>query len=599
MTHSTSPALHTNDRVALVENTQLDGIANAPLETLVNILLPWRGLEVGLLLIVVEGVDTTIQVGVARGASVACDHDDGADWTVFGDEAGGITPEDVLAREEGMVWERGRGRWYSRGGQDENGSSVLLERSRHGSHGAVLGGWHRSWCKLLQLIVRVQVRDGNLSQQTCLVHHGHSLAWVVALGSLARQHDTVGAIQNSIAHIADLGTGGAWVVGHALQHLSGANGGLAGNVALGDHHLLCNENLGGRDLDTQITTSHHDTVGDLEDLVKVVDSLLVLNLGDDLDVLALLTEHLTDSGDVLCATNKRGKDHVHVVLDTKFQIGLVLFAQSGEIDVCLGQVDTLLAADLAVVDRLALQCLVVHHLQHLESEHTVVDVDGAALFNDLGDVLVVDVHVLVVGSGSILVVCGDVDLGACGNGNVLVVWSVSGADLGTLGVEGDGDRAAFLGGLGLAGVVNDGLVVLVAAVREVHADDLQTSSAEHVDLLGRVGLGACNAMARVSGIHPICVICLISISLFGVIPMVQMMEVRLNCFGGWYSVLRDASHCTRVRPYSWCTRESPMMLSVRGGECVWSVASSFARMCGGGGVFVEEEVVGAATFSAD
>lgn len=108
MTHSTSPALHTNDRVALVENTQLDGIANAPLETLVNILLPWRGLEVGLLLIVVEGVDTTIQVGVARGASVACDHDDGADWTVFGDEAGGITPEDVLAREEGMVGERKR-----------------------------------------------------------------------------------------------------------------------------------------------------------------------------------------------------------------------------------------------------------------------------------------------------------------------------------------------------------------------------------------------------------------------------------------------------------------------------------------------------------
>jgi hypothetical protein len=42
--------------------------------------------------------------------------------------------------------------------------------------------------------------------------------------------------------------------------------------------------------------------------------------------------------------------------------------------------------------------------------------------------------------------------------------------------------------------------------------------------------------------------------------MVQMMEVRLNCFGGWYSVLSEASHCTRVRPYSWCTRESPMVL---------------------------------------
>jgi hypothetical protein len=33
-------------------------------------------------------------------------------------------------------------------------------------------------------------------------------------------------------------------------------------------------------------------------------------------------------------------------------------------------------------------------------------------------------------------------------------------------------------------------VVLVAAVGEVHADDVETGGAEHVDLLGRVGLGA-------------------------------------------------------------------------------------------------------------
>jgi hypothetical protein len=86
-----TPALDTDDGVALVEHTELDGIHNTPLETAVNILLPWLLLEIGLLLGEVEGVYTAVQVRVPRGHCVACDHDDGADGTVFGDEAGGGT----------------------------------------------------------------------------------------------------------------------------------------------------------------------------------------------------------------------------------------------------------------------------------------------------------------------------------------------------------------------------------------------------------------------------------------------------------------------------------------------------------------------------
>ena len=53
----------------------------------------------------------------------------------------------------------------------------------------------------------------------------------------------------------------------------------------------------------------------------------------------------------------------------------------------------------------------------------------------------------------------------------------------------NGERTAGLGGLGLAGIVNDRLVVLVCAVGEVHAHDIETSLAEGIDLLGGVGLG--------------------------------------------------------------------------------------------------------------
>jgi hypothetical protein len=90
---TTPPALDADDSVALLEHTELESVADAPLETLVDILLPGDGLEVGLLLVVVEGVDAAVQVGVARGDGVAGDHDDGADGAVLGDEAGGVAAE--------------------------------------------------------------------------------------------------------------------------------------------------------------------------------------------------------------------------------------------------------------------------------------------------------------------------------------------------------------------------------------------------------------------------------------------------------------------------------------------------------------------------
>ena len=101
-----------------------------------------------------------------------------------------------------------------------------------------------------------------------------------------------------------------------------------------------------------------------------------------------------------------------------------------------------------------------------------------------------DLHVLVVALGGVGIVGGDVEDIAGADGNVLVAGGVTSADLGALGVEGNGERAAGLGGLGLARVVNDRLVVLVCAVGEVHAHDVEASLAEGVDLLGGVGLGA-------------------------------------------------------------------------------------------------------------
>jgi hypothetical protein len=60
--HTSTPALDTDDSVTLAEHTKLDSVHDTPLETAVDILLPWFALEVGLVLGEIEGVDTTVQV---------------------------------------------------------------------------------------------------------------------------------------------------------------------------------------------------------------------------------------------------------------------------------------------------------------------------------------------------------------------------------------------------------------------------------------------------------------------------------------------------------------------------------------------------------
>lgn len=88
MPHSASPALDAHHRITGVQDTQFDRIGDAPLQAVVDVLLPRHFVEVGFLLGEQEWVDTAVEMAVAGGAGVARDHDDGAYGAVFGEEAG-------------------------------------------------------------------------------------------------------------------------------------------------------------------------------------------------------------------------------------------------------------------------------------------------------------------------------------------------------------------------------------------------------------------------------------------------------------------------------------------------------------------------------
>src|ERR1700733_14420989 len=117
-----------------------------------------------------------------------------------------------------------------------------------------------------------------------------------------------------------------------LKHLCCTNDWLAGQVALCNHHLLSNKHLASGDLDTQIPTSHHDTVRSFQYFIKVLDTLLVLDFDDDLDACAVWAEHLTDISDILRTPDERRKNHIDVVLQTKPQVLFVFFRECRQVD---------------------------------------------------------------------------------------------------------------------------------------------------------------------------------------------------------------------------------------------------------------------------
>lgn len=78
-------------------------------------------------------------------------------------------------------------------------------------------------------------------------------------------------------------------------------------------------------------------------------ALVVLQLADDLDVLALLTQHLPHSVDVRSFADEGGKHHVHALLHTKLQVLHVFLRHSRQVHSSSGQVHAFLAAQRAAV----------------------------------------------------------------------------------------------------------------------------------------------------------------------------------------------------------------------------------------------------------
>ena len=156
-----------------------------------------------------------------------------------------------------------------------------------------------------------------------------------------------------------------------------ANDGLASHIAFGDYHLLSQEHLTSGDLNTQITSGDHDTIGRSENLVKVLKALFIFNLDDDFNIDTLRAKDFTDILDVLSASDEGRKDHIDAVLDAEQEILLVLFAEGRKIDRSFGKVNTLARREIPVVNGADFDGGAIDG-EDEERKNAVVDIDELA-----------------------------------------------------------------------------------------------------------------------------------------------------------------------------------------------------------------------------
>eukprot|EP00760_Papus_ankaliazontas_P027746 PhM_4_TR3431/c0_g1_i2/m.50105 len=369
--------------------------------------------------------------------------------------------------------------------QHENRASVQLEGGVHGAraHGLLRDEWDRLHLFDGGKNLTVARRSLRLAADAC--HNVDDDLRVRAFRRLTRKHHTVGAVEDSVGDVGDLSARRAGVLRHRLQHLCGADDGLAGDVALADDVLLCNEDLLRGDLDPKVAARHHDAVGFLQNLVEVVHALVVLDLRDDVDVGG--AERGAHLADLLRGADERGEDKVDLLLGGELQVLFILLGHGGEIDLLAGQVAALVRRDRRRHRHDAAEGVALDAL-HLEPEQTVVDVDLVPGLHDVRQTRVVHVEAVLVSLRLPLQIRRHFDLVALVQHHI-AVGEQARADLRALRVERDGDVHAELA-RGLSRVGDRQAVELVGAVAEIHTHNVHALAHQTLEGLDGLRLGA-------------------------------------------------------------------------------------------------------------
>ncbi len=175
---------------------------------------------------------------------------------------------------------------------------------------------------------------------------------------------------------------------HRFEHLGGDHHRLAG-VARGPGDLLLQaRDLLHRHLDAEIAARHHDGVGEIDDLLEVIERRRLLDLGHDRRAAA---GKLARFGDVLRPLHERERDPGDAERHGEVHVGAVLLGHGAEGQHGIGQADALAAAEHAARHHLGVDADVAR-LDDAEPELAVVEEQRMAGLHGLKDLRMRQMH---------------------------------------------------------------------------------------------------------------------------------------------------------------------------------------------------------------
>ena len=266
----------------------------------------------------------------------------------------------------------------------------------------------------------------------------HGLERIFAVGGFIREHDDVGALNDSVRNIAHLGARGDGAVDHGAHGLGGYDAEFGVLTAKFNQFALDDGDDFGADFVGHVATSHHDGVAGLDDLFEVLvgfDGLFGLDFGDDFGLRAFLAQEFAKLMNVVGTLDKGERNIVEVTGGAPFEIGEVFRSKNVAAEVSIGEIEALVAHEEAVVLGDELDGGIRDDFHDVGADFAVEQVDGLADF-DLGGKVILD------GESETAVVFLD---GVIKNEGVafvdvkVVILEVAEADFGALQVLQNGD----------------------------------------------------------------------------------------------------------------------------------------------------------------
>ena len=199
--------------------------------------------------------------------------------------------------------------------------------------------------------------------------------------SFTGKHDRTCSLIDGIGNVCSLCTCRTWILDHGIQHLSCCDDLFAGTVYFGNNIFLNNRNIFKRDLNTHITTGNHDTVCGFDDTVDVVNTLLILDLCDDLNVVAaIFFEDIADLFDIGCCSGEGSSDEIISFFDAEKDIVMVFRADKWHIYLYARKVYTFFVAEDTTIYN-GTDNVMTFDLFDFKSDQTIIDQNAVARFD--------------------------------------------------------------------------------------------------------------------------------------------------------------------------------------------------------------------------